>query len=156
MLGYKDNIVVATHILAQAGRMAPVADRPLAAFVASVSKAYLKSKDTRRNDIMVFCEAVGKASFVTIIDKLTTKEAVDLLGRVDPHSVEDAKANPAWARARLVAVLTGEEAPETHDVSKSMSRILRRSRTRLPIPRSVVGETDAFSAKRRKRTSAIV
>lgn len=156
MLGYKDNIVVATHILAQAGRMAPVADRPLAAFVASVSKAYLKSKDTRLNDIMVFCDAAGKASFVTIVDKLTTKEAVDLLGRVDPRNAEAAKASPAWARKRLVAVLTGEEVPEAQDVSKSMSRTLRRSRARLHIPRSVVGETDAFSAKRRKRTSAIV
>ena len=156
MLGYKDNIVVATHILAQAGRMAPVADRPLAAFVASVSKAYLKSKGARLNDIMVFCEAVGRANFVTIVDKLNTKEAVDLLSRVDPHNTEKAKANPAWARTRLVTVLTGEEAPESSDASKSMSRILRRSKAKSRIPRSVVGETDAFSAKRRKSTSATV
>jgi hypothetical protein len=153
MLGYKDNVVIATHILAQAGRMAPVADKPLGAFVTAVSKAYLKSKDTRLSEIVVFCEAVGKPNFLTVVDKLSTKEAVDLLRRVDPRSADEAKANAAWARTRLATVLTGEEAP---DVSKPKSRISRRSKAKPRVRRSVVGETDAFSAKRRVRAGAAV
>lgn len=151
MLGFKDNIVIATHIIAHAGRMAPAAEKPLAAFVAAVSKAFLKSKDTRLSEIAAFCEAVGKPNFLAVADKLTSKEAVALLCRVDPTNAARAKTEPAWARMRLAAVLTGEEAPETRK-PKPAGR--RRSKAEPVVQRSVMGETDAFSAKRRERAWA--
>jgi hypothetical protein len=153
VLGFRDNIVVATHIIAHAGRMAPSAEKPLAAFVTAVSKAYLKSKDTRLSDTVAFCEAVGKPNFLAIADKLTVKEAVAVLSRVDPKNAGRAKAEPAWARMRLAAVLTGEEAPEAQE-PKPAGRAPRQSKAKPRIQRSVLGETDAFSAKRRERAWA--
>jgi hypothetical protein len=73
-------------------------------FVSSVSRAYLKSKDTRLSSIVLFCEAVGKANFLTIVEKLTAKEVVTVLSRVNPRHASKARANPAWARMRLAAV----------------------------------------------------
>jgi hypothetical protein len=151
MRGYRDNIVVARHILAQAGRMAPAAERALDRFVSSVSRAYLKSKDTRLSSIVLFCEAVGKANFLTIVEKLTAKEVVTVLSRVDPRHASKAKANPAWARMRLAAVLTGEEVPALPDASRRRSRIIRRSTAKPHVSRSVIRETDAFSARRREK-----
>jgi len=148
VLGFRDNIVIATHILAQAGRMTPAAEKPLVAFVTAVSKAYLASKDTRLSEIIAFCEAVGKSNLLAIADKLTVKEAVAVLRRLDPMSADRAKADPGWARMRLAAVLTGEETPE---IVKPATRARRQSKAKLRVQRSVLGETDAFSAKRRER-----
>jgi hypothetical protein len=148
VLGYKDNIVVATHILANAGRLAPAAEQPLAAFVTTFSKAYLKSGDTRLGDILSFCEAVGKPNFLAIADKLSAKEAMAVLCRVDPASRNRAKADPVWARSRLAAVLTGEEAPAARKAGPVGRR--RPKATPPRTKRSVLGETDAFSARRRE------
>lgn len=154
MLCYKDNIVIATHVLAHAGRLAMAAEKPLDAFVTAVSKAYLKSKSTRLDDIVSFCEAVGKANFLAVADKLTAKEALALLCRMDPGNAERAKADPCWARMRLAAVLTGEEAPET---AGPKARAPRQPKVRSPkVRRSVLGETDAFSAKRREKAGTAV
>jgi hypothetical protein len=120
-------------------------------FVSSVSRAYLKSKDTRLSSIVLFCEAVGKANFLTIVEKLTAKEVVTVLSRVDPRHASKAKANPAWARMRLAAVLTGEEVPALPDASRRRSRIIRRSTAKPHVSRSVIRETDAFSARRREK-----
>lgn len=147
MLGYKDNIVVATHILANAGRMAAAAERPLVVFVTEASKAYLKSGDTRLSDILSFCEAVGKPNLLAIADKLTPKEAAAVLCRLDPAaSRRQAKADPAWARARLAAVITGEETPAA-DATPCAQPLKTPPRSQ----RSVLGETDAFSARRREK-----
>ena len=148
MLGFRDDIVIATHIVAHAGRMAPVAEKPLAAFVTAVSKAFLKSRDTRLGEIVAFSEAVGKSNFLAIADKLTPKEAMALLCRVDPMNAARAKTEPAWARMRLAAVLTGEVTPETRIAKPARHR---RPKTKPAVRRSVLGETDAFSAKRRER-----
>jgi hypothetical protein len=151
VLAFKDNIVVATHILANAGRMATATEAPLAAFVTAVSKAYLKSKETRLDDIAAFCEAVGKPNLLAIADKLTAKEAVAVLSRIDPCNAERAKADPGWARMRLAAVLTGEETPEAR---KAAAPVRRLSKAKARPLRSVLGETDAFSAKRREKAWA--
>lgn len=150
MLGFRENIVIATHILAQAGRMEAAVEKPLDAFVTTVSKAYLKSKTTHLADILAFCEAVGKPSFLTVLDKLSAAEAVGLLSRLDPHNAEKAKGDPVWTRMRLASLLTGEEIPDTR---KPKARAPRQAKAKPPrVPRSVLGETDAFSAKRREKT----
>jgi hypothetical protein len=151
VLGFKDNIVVATHILAQAGRMARAAEKPLAVFVTTVSKAYLTSRDTRLSEIVALCEAIGKPNFLAVADKLTVKEAVAVLRRVDPRSADQAKADPVWARMRLAAVLTGEETPE---IVQSATRARRQSKAKPRVQRSILDETDAFSAKRREGAGA--
>jgi hypothetical protein len=152
VLGFRENIVIATHILAQAGRMEAAAEKPLGAFVTTVSKTYLKSKTTRLADIVTFCEAVGKPSFLAVLDKLSAGEAIGLLCRLDPNNADKAKADPGWTRMRLAGLLTGEEMPETR---RPRARTPRPAKVTLKrAPRSVLGETDAFSAKRRARSAA--
>jgi hypothetical protein len=127
--------------------MTPAAEKPLAAFVTAVSKAYLTSRDTRLSEILAFCEAIGKPNFLAVADKLTAKEALAVLRRVDPNSSDRAKADPGWARMRLAAVLTGEETPEPPTTN---TRARRQSKAKPHVQRSVLDETDAFSAKRRE------
>jgi hypothetical protein len=127
--------------------MARATEKPLAAFVTAVCKAYFKSKETRLGDIVAFGEAVGKTNLLAIADKLTAREAAAVLCRIDPHNAARAKDDPAWARMRLASVITGEEAPET---AQAPART-RASKLKALAPRSVLGETDAFSAKRRER-----
>jgi hypothetical protein len=151
VLGFRENIVIATHILAQAGRMEASVEKPLGAFVKTVVKAYLKSKTTRLADIVTFCEAVGKPSFLVLLDTLSAGEAIGLLCRFDPNNAEKAKADPGWTRMRLAGLLTGEEAPETRRHKARAPHLAKVKSSRAP--RSIIGETDAFSAKRRERTA---
>lgn len=148
MRGYEANIVIATQILAQSGSLASIAERPLAVFVSSVSRAYLKSKDTPLSSIVHFSEAVGRENFLSIIDALNAKDAVDVLSRVDPRNAGKAKADATWARMRLAAVLTGDVAPRTVGAPRSSARTPPRTKTHPG--RSVISETDAFSARRRR------
>jgi hypothetical protein len=153
MRGYRGNLVIATHILAQAGRMANVAERPLGGFVLAVVRAYLRSKETRLGDIVLFCDAVGKANFISLLDELTAREALGVLCRVDPRNAERARADPAWGRSRLAAMLTREVVSTPPGAPKCGPSL--RSRTKSCATRSVIGETDAFSARRREKTGAM-
>lgn len=146
MLKYNDNGKIAAFALANADKLESLASKPLASFATAFVKAYLKAKATSLDDIKSFGEAIGAATLLQAADKLTASEALALVKRLDPASAAQATAEPSWMRNRLSKLLSGDVVPEpVVKVAKAPKKAAPRKK------RSVMGETDAFAARRPSR-----
>lgn len=148
MLKYQDNGRIAAFVMAHLGELEPVASKPLATFATAFVKSYLKAKSTSLEDIKEFGEAISVGTLLQAADKLTASEALSLVKRIDPASAAQATAEPSWMRNRLSKLLSGEAVPlPVVKVAKTPTKGAARKK------RSVMGETDAFAARRPSRAS---
>jgi|CXWL01.1.fsa_nt_gi hypothetical protein len=147
MLSYQDNSRIVAFALSQGERLETLVAKPMATFASTFVKAYLKAKTSSLGDITAFGVQIGSPTLLMAVDKLTATEALALLKRLDPASASQATEDPTWMRNRLSKVLTAEVVPTPFDKAP---RATKKSAPRKN--RSVMGETDAFAAKRSKPT----
>ena len=129
-----------------ADKLEAIASKPLASFATAFIKAYLKAKATSLEEIKSFGEAIGADTLLQAADKLTATEALSLVKRLDPASSAQATAEPSWMRNRLSKLLSGDVLPEP-----VVKAVKAPKKTAPRKKRSVMGETDAFAARRPSR-----
>lgn len=142
MLSFDQNRSVAMEALANSGRFAAAVGKPLAKFVSDFTKAYFKAKTTTLADLRALGAAVGGDTLQGLADRLTVTDAAGLLKRLDPANAARAKEDPNWMRSRLAALLAGGEEPDP------IVKAAKKAPLKPKAKRSVMDETDAFSAKR--------
>lgn len=145
MLSFDQNRSVALEALRQSEKYQTTTAKPLAKFVSDFTKAYFKAKSTTLSDLRALGAAVGVDTLKGLADRLTVADATGLLKRLDAANAVKAKEDPTWMRGRLAALLGGEAEPDPKPV-----KVKAPPKPKAPAKakRSVMDETDAFSAKR--------
>lgn len=150
MLSFDENRTVALEALARSEHFAATAGKPLAKFVSDFTKAYFKAKTTSLADIRALGAAVGSGTLKGLADRLTAADAAGLLKRLDPANAAKAKEDPTWMRGRLAALLSGDAEPDPVVKATKPKKAPAKAKPK----RSVMDETDAFSAKRLPATDS--
>lgn len=147
MLSFDQNRNVAMEALTRSDHFAASAGKPLAKFVSDFTKAYFKAKTTSLADLRALGSAVGDETLKGLADRLTVADATSLLKRLDPANAIKAKEDPTWIRGRLAALLASDAEPDP--VVKAV-KVKAPPKPKAPAKakRSVMDDTDAFSAKR--------
>ena len=147
MLNFDQNRSVALEALRQPDKYQAATAKPLGKFVPEFTKAYFKAKTTSLADLRALGAAVGIDTLKGLADRLTVADATGLLKRIDAANALKAKEEPTWMRGRLAALLGGEAEPDPV-VKPVKAKAPPKPKVPAKAKRSVMDETDAFSAKR--------
>lgn len=147
MLSFDQNRRVALEAMQQSEKYQAAAAKPLGKFISDFTKAYFKAKTTSLADLRALGSAVGVDTLKGLADRLTVADATGLLKRLDAANAVKAKEDPTWMRGRLAALLGGEAEPDPI-VKVVKAKAAPKRKAPAKAKRSVMDETDAFSAKR--------
>lgn len=147
MLSFDQNRNVALEAMRRPEKYQATTAKPLGKFVSDFTKAYFKAKTTSLVDLQALGTAVGVDTLKSLADRLTVADATGLLKRLDAANAERAKEDPIWMRGRLAALLSGDVTPDPV-VKPVKAKASPKSKAPAKAKRSVMDETDAFSAKR--------
>jgi hypothetical protein len=152
MLSFDQNRSVALEALRQSKKYEATVAIPLRKFVSDFTKVYVKAKTTSLADLRALGSAIGVDTLKSLADLLTVAEATSLLKRLDVANAVKAKEEPTWMRGRLAALLAGDVEPDPV-VQVVKEKVVKEKAPPKPkgpakAKRSVMDETDAFSAKR--------
>lgn len=82
----------------------------------------LKAKSTSLQALRKIHEAVGGKTFVLLVEGMSDADVAALVTRFDPHHLELRTATPAWRRARLAALASGEAEPANKPTVSSQTK----------------------------------
>lgn len=146
MLSFEENVDVAKILLQHAARDKKGAEKPLTSFVTATTKALFKSKDVPVAALVEMTGGLGKGVMLSLVDKLAPADVLAVVKRLDPINGAKAAEEPVWARKHLGEIVTGDHTPVSPPPKQPKPKAAKKPVAK----RSVMGETDAFSAKRKK------
>jgi hypothetical protein len=147
MLSFDQNRNIVLEAMRQSEKYQATAAKPLGKFVSDFAKAYFKAKTTSLADLRALGAAVGVDTLKGLADRLTVAEATGLLKRLDAANALKAKEDPTWMRGRLALLLASEAEPDAV-VKPVKVKTPPKPTAPAKTKRSLMDETDAFSAKR--------